>query len=106
MVIESADPETGTITIRRWAITLEVWREDFDRQIGFGGWRPEWPELVLNYRSGFVFEREQAAVEACGHAERHARPFYPDDLDGGRQFFFVSRLRYDRVVVDETELGP
>ena len=47
MVIESEDPETGTITILRWAITLEVWREDFDRQIGFGGWRPVWRELVI-----------------------------------------------------------
>ena len=48
MVIESEDPETGTITIRRWAITLEVWREDFDSQIEFGFPRPEWPVLVLN----------------------------------------------------------
>ena len=102
MVIESADPETGTITILRWAITLEIWREDFDPQIGFGEWR----QKVGNYTSDFVYETAEAAVEACQHAERHARPFYPDDLDGGRQFFFVSRLRYDRVVVHEDELGP
>ena len=96
MVIESEDPEIGTITILRWAITLEVWREDFDRQIGFGGWR----QLVGNYTSDFVYETAEAAVGAWQISERQARHLYPDDLDGGRQFFFVSRLRYDRVVVD------
>ena len=103
MVIESEDPETGTITILRWAFTLEVWREDFDRQIGFGGWR----QLVGNYTSDFVYETAEDAQVACQICERRqARQDFPDDLDLGVQFFFVSRLRYDRVVVDEVELGP
>ena len=107
MVIESADPLTGTIAILRWAFTLEVWREDFDRQIGDGGWRAVWPILCGTYRSDFEYETAEAAQVACQICERRqARQDYFDDLDGGRQFFFVSRLRYDRVVVDEDELGP
>ena len=107
MVIESADPETGTITILRWAFTLEVWREDFDRLIGFRRSRVVWPILAGRYQSDFVYETAEAAQVACQICERRqARQDYPDDLDGGVQFFFVSRLQYDRVVVDEVELGP
>ena len=107
MVIESADPETGTITILRWAFTLEVWREDFDLQIDDGGWRAVLPVLCGTYQSDFEYETEEAAQVACQICERRqAREEFPEDLDGGRQYFFVSRLRYDRVVVDETELGP
>ena len=109
MVIESEDPETGTITIRRWAITLEVWREEFERLIYGGRLRREavWPILAGTYRSYFEYETAEAAVVACQICERRqARQEFPDDPDDGRQFFFVSKLRYDRVVVDEDELGP
>ena len=109
MVIESEDPETGTITILLWAFTLEVWREDFKRLIEFRRWRSRavWPILAGRYISDFVYETAEAAQVACQICERRqARQDFPDDLDLGVQFFFVSRLRYDRVVVDETELGP
>ena len=107
MVIESADPETGTITILRWAFILEVWREEFVRVIDWRRSRAERPELAGTYQSDFVYETADAARIACQICERRqARQDFPEDLDGGRQFFFVSRLRYDRVVVDETELGP
>ena len=100
MVIESADPETGTITILRRAFILEVWREEFVRVIDWRRSRAERPMLAGRYQSDFVYETAEAAVGACQISERQARHLYPDDLDGGRQFFFVSRLRYDRVVVD------
>ena len=107
MVIESADPETGTITILHWAFILEVWREEFVRVIDWRRSRAERPELAGTYQSDFVCETEEAAQVACQICERRqARQDFPEDLDGGRQFFFVSRLRYDRVVVDEDALGP
>ena len=103
MVIESADPETGIVTILRWAFILEVWRGVIDWRRS----RAERPELAGTYQSDFVYETAEAAQVACQICERRqAREAYFDDLDGGRQFFFVSRLRYDRVVVDEDELGP
>ena len=107
MVIESADPETGTITILLWAFTLEVWREDFERLIGFGRPRAVWPILAGTYRSNFEYETAEAAQVACQICERRqAREDFPDDPDNGRQFFFVSKLRYERVVLDEDALGP
>ena len=107
MVIESADPETGTITILRWAFILEVWREEFVRVIDWRRSRAERPELAGRYQSDFVYETAEAAQVACQICERRqARQDFPEDLDGGRQYFFVSRLRYDRAVVDEDALGP
>ena len=103
MVIESADPETGIVTILRWAFILEVWRGVIDWRRS----RAERPELAGTYRSDFVYETRDAARIACQICERRqAREDYPDVIDWGVQYFFVSRLRYNRVVVDETELGP
>ena len=63
--------------------------------------------MAGRYISDFVYETAEAAQVACQICERRqARQDYPDALDGGVQFFFVSRLRYDRVVVHEDEIGP
>ena len=94
MVIESADPETGTITILRWAFILEVWREEFLEvwmSLGFRRARAAVrPFLEGRYNSDFVYETADAARIACQICERRqARQDFPDDLDGGTQFFFV-----------------
>ena len=88
MVIESADPETGIVTILRWAFILEVWREDFDfGRIGFRRSRLVWPLLCGRYQSDFVYGTAEAAQVACQITERRqARQDYPDALDGGVQF--------------------
>ena len=103
MVIESADPETGIITILLWAFTVEVWREDFDIQIDDGGWRAVWPILCGTYRSDFEYLTAESAVNACQICMwMEARVEYPDDLANGVRYFFVSKLDCDWVVVDES----
>ena len=103
MVIESADPETGIVTILRYAFILEVWRGVIDWRRS----RAERPELAGTYQSDFVYQTADAARIGSQICERRqAREDFPDDPDNGRQFFFVSKLRYERVVLDEDALGP